>query len=75
MKSAFKIAVSAWIVALATFPIDALADSKIPINTAREITLDIDHDGKLDRAMLVEDATSGYADLYIYLGSAPESSI
>lgn len=68
MKSALQIAVLAWIVAVATLPIDAFADSKIPNYAPREIKLDIDHDGKLDRAMLVEDAAHGYADLYIYLG-------
>jgi hypothetical protein len=40
-----------------------------PARPPSEVVLDIDHDGKLDRAVLVEDAASGAADLYIYLAT------
>lgn len=33
------------------------------------VTLDIDNDGKTDRAATVENADNGQTDLYIYLGS------
>lgn len=33
-----------------------------------EVTLDMDGDGKADRAALVENAASGASDLYIFLG-------
>jgi hypothetical protein len=37
-----------------------------------EVTLDMDNDGKLDRAVLVGDSEGGYVDIYIYLAAGDE---
>ena len=37
-----------------------------------EATLDIDNDGRMDRAVLVGDSGGGYVDLYIYLAAGDE---
>lgn len=39
-----------------------------------EITLDIDHDGKMDRAISVEAPSNGNGDLSIYLGTGAEKN-
>ena len=72
MKTAFSYAALAWIVALAMAPAWARAQDKLPLKPPYEIALDIDHDGKIDRAVLVEHADSAGADLYIYLGTGDE---
>ena len=53
MKTAFQHAALPWIVALATVPMPALADDKPSTQALYETTLDIDNDGKTDRAVLV----------------------
>ena len=54
MKTAFGHAVLPWIVVLAIVPIAALAEDKPSLEAIDEVTLDIDHDGNTDRAVLVE---------------------
>lgn len=54
---------------LATIPIRVSAEPGRPPEVLREITLDIDRDGKRDRAVLTRnDDERSYVDLYIYLG-------
>jgi hypothetical protein len=54
---------------LATVSTFALADDAPSPKILNEITLDIDHDGKPDRAALVQTADGTDADLYVYLDS------
>lgn len=72
MKTAFQHAVLPWIVALATVPMSALAEYKPSIGELYEITLDIDNDGKIDRAAMVRHPDGAQADLYIYLAVGDE---
>ena len=72
MKTAFGHAVLPWIVVLAIVPISALAEDKPSLEAIDEVTLDIDHDGNTDRAVLVETSDRGDADLYIYLAVGNE---
>lgn len=72
MKTAFRRAALAWSVALAMMAAYALGQDKPPLKPPYEVTLDIDHDGKMDRAVLVEDAATGNGDLYIYLATGAE---
>ncbi|MCV3205058.1 hypothetical protein OHD62_09195 [Mesorhizobium sp. YC-39] len=63
MKTAFLHAV--WIVAFAAMP--ALAgNTAVP---SFEVTLDMDNDGRMDRALIIEDRDNGQADLAIYLAA------
>jgi hypothetical protein len=48
------------------------AENKPALEALSEVTLDIDRDGKLDRAVLVGDPESEYVDLYIYLAAGDE---
>jgi hypothetical protein len=50
----------------------ALAENKPGLEALSEVMLDIDRDGKLDRAVLVGDPESGSLDLYIYLAADDE---
>ncbi len=50
----------------------ALGQDKPPLKPPYEVTLDIDHDGKTDRAVLVENPATGNGDLYIYLATGSE---
>jgi hypothetical protein len=59
---------AAWLVALATVTTPALADNA----PAFELKLDIDRDGKMDRAVVLQDNT-GSADLNIYLAIGEEN--
>lgn len=72
MKTACRYAASAWIVALAMVPAHARVQDIPPLKPPYEGTLDIDRDGKMDRAILVEDPSTGNGDLYIYLGTGAE---
>ena len=74
MNTAFQHAVLPWIVALATVPMSALAENELSNEDLYEITLDIDNDGKMDRAVLVRQPhpDSAQVDLYIYLGAGDE---
>ena len=67
MMTAFPHAALPGIVALAIVPMSALAEPSV--ETLYEVTLDIDHDGKPDRAVAVEETDSGQGDLYIYLAA------
>jgi hypothetical protein len=69
MKTACRYGALAWIVTLAMMSPYARAQDKPPFKPPPEITLDIDHDGKMDRAVLVEHPATGNGDLYIYLGT------
>jgi hypothetical protein len=59
----------AWIAVLAMIPGYALAEDSSPPKPPYEVRLDFDNDGKMDRAVLVEDPTTGTADLSIYLAA------
>jgi hypothetical protein len=72
MKTLFGHAVLPWIVVLAIVPISALAEDKPSHEAIDEVTLDIDHDGNADRAVLVEPPDRPGADLYIYLAVGNE---
>jgi hypothetical protein len=52
--------------ATALLAVSALA---APLDDVHEVTLDIDQDGRADRAALVRNKTSGDLDLYIYSGA------
>jgi hypothetical protein len=47
----------------------ALADGAPSPKVLNEVTLDIDHDGKPDRAALAQTSDGADADLYVYLGA------
>jgi hypothetical protein len=47
----------------------AFADSDPPKDGAYEATLDLDQDGKMDRAIVTQDPGDGQADLAIYLSA------
>jgi hypothetical protein len=72
MKSAFQLASLSCIVAFVIAPTSALAEDKPSPDAPTEITLDIDHDGRLDRAALLRLPESADADLHIYLGTGSE---
>jgi hypothetical protein len=50
----------------------ALAENKPGLKALSEVTLDIDNDGAMDRAVLVDDSESGVVNLYIYLAAGDE---
>ncbi|RWA63512.1 hypothetical protein [Mesorhizobium sp.] len=60
---------AAWLVALAAMPVPALAGDK----PAFELSLDIDQDGTMDRAVVMQD--DGPAELYVYLGKERKSPV
>jgi len=72
MKTAFRRTALAWSVALAMIPAHVRAQDEPPLKPPYEVTLDIDHDGRPDRAVLVEDPATGKGGLYIYLGAGTE---
>lgn len=55
-------------IALATSGVGTLARGQGPGRMLHEVTLDIDRDGKPDRAVLLQPAGSSYVDLHIHLG-------
>jgi hypothetical protein len=65
MTTVFQRLVLAAIFAVAGVPVAAVAQEGRP--APMEATLDIDHDGKMDRAVMVGD------DLYIYLSASDEN--
>lgn len=68
MKAAFSWMALCSIAAVAAIPITAFAETSSPLEGPFEVTLDIDHDGRLDRAVLVRHPDWALADLSIYLG-------
>ncbi len=67
MRTALHLATLPWFVALAALPVPAFAEN----GPAFELKLDIDQDGKMDRATVLQEA-GGPADLYIYLAAGEE---
>jgi hypothetical protein len=67
MKSRLRCAALSY--ALAMVSSYALADGRPSPKVLNEIALDIDHDGKPDRAALVQTSEGTDADLYIYLAT------
>ncbi|QKD04939.1 hypothetical protein [Mesorhizobium loti] len=67
MKTALHHAALPWLVALVAVPAPAFAESA----PAFELKLDIDQDGKMDRAVVMQ-APGGSADLTIYLAAGEE---
>lgn len=65
---------SYFVALLAFFPLTATStaaqeDDPVPQNVPREVTLDLNGDGKPDRAVIVETAEDGSGDLLIYFGA------
>ncbi|WP_133254707.1 hypothetical protein [Mesorhizobium delmotii] len=50
----------------------SLAENGPAAEAPLEVALDIDDDGQMDRAVMVQDPDSGQADLYIYLAAGDE---
>jgi hypothetical protein len=69
MKTAFEHAVLPLAVALTAAAAPASAESYPPIDGPFEVTLDMDNDGAMDRAVLVRHSEGGLADLSIYLAA------
>ena len=63
MRTAFHLAVWSWLLALAATPMPALAENA----PGFDLKLDIDQDGKTDRAVIIQELGEP-ADLLIYLG-------
>ncbi len=59
-------------VVLASAQIGALAQDKPPRKVVHDVMLDIDRDGRMDRAVLVGQADGPYVDLWIYLRTGDE---
>ncbi|MEH2546976.1 hypothetical protein V1283_003621 [Bradyrhizobium sp. AZCC 2262] len=75
MKTAFRPARWVWILFLAIIPVRLSAEPGRSLEVLREITLDIDQDGKRDRAVLTRnDDESSYVDLHIYLDDDTDKS-
>jgi hypothetical protein len=72
MKTAFHHAALPYIVAFLAIPMSALAENEPMAEAPFEITLDIDNDGQMDRAVMVQDPDNGQADLYVYLAAGDE---
>src|SRR5829696_9237898 len=60
------------VVVLASVQIGALAQDKPPREVVHDVMLDIDRDGRMDRAVLVRQADDPYVDLWIYLRTGDE---
>lgn len=58
--------------ALAVASAGAVAQTQPSSQERHEVTLDIDNDGRMDRAVLVGNPASGYGDLSIYLDAGTE---
>ncbi|MBA1141552.1 hypothetical protein [Mesorhizobium neociceri] len=69
MRTAFHLAAFPWLVVLAAMPAPALAENA----EAFELKLDIDQDGKLDGAAVMQEP-GGPADLQIYLAADEENA-
>ncbi|QKC97926.1 hypothetical protein [Mesorhizobium sp. NZP2298] len=67
MKTVLHHATLPWLVALAALPVPAFAEN----DPAFELKLDIDQDGKMDRAVVMQEP-GGPADLYIYTAAGEE---
>jgi hypothetical protein len=59
-------------VVLAVGPVCARAQDDLSPEVSHEIVLDIDHDGAMDRVMVVKDPQSIYSELWIYLKAGAE---
>ncbi len=68
MTTAVRLAALALMATFVFVPACACAQDKPGPKMLYNIALDIDHDGKLDRAAVVQDPADIYAALYIYLG-------
>jgi hypothetical protein len=65
MKAALHLAVLPWIAALVAVPMAVRAQDEPPF----EVTLDIDNDGQIDRAMITTNPEDESADLSLYLAA------
>ena len=75
VKTTIRPAPWIWLLFLAIIPIRLSAEPVRPPEMLREITLDIDQDGKQDRTVLTRnDDESSYVDLTIYLGDDTDKS-
>jgi hypothetical protein len=68
MLSRYRHLVWLWIAVLAACPLAAVADDTALLGDRTEAILDIDGDGKLDRAVLTRHPDGGTVDIAIYLG-------
>ena len=67
--TAVRFARWAWLLVLVAIPIQVSAQPGRSLEVVREITLDINRDGRPDRAVLARNDDEGtYVDLTIYLG-------
>jgi hypothetical protein len=70
MKTVFRHAALVLIIGLAGVSASAIAESEPSAEPLHEITLDIDHDGKTDRVVIVmQDPDGAQADLHVYLAA------
>jgi hypothetical protein len=65
MKAALHLAALPWIAVFAAAPMAARAQDEPPF----EITLDMNNDGQIDRAMITTNPDDGSADLSLYLAA------
>ena len=65
MKAALHLAALPWIAALVAVPMAVRAQEGPPF----EITLDMDNDGRIDRAVITTNPDDGSADLSLYLAA------
>jgi hypothetical protein len=72
MKQLFQYAALPWIMAAAIGFGGASAENRPSLTVLSGVTFDIDHDGKLDRAVAVQGSASIYAELGISLGAGTE---
>lgn len=73
MKTALRQAAVAWMAALSVVPASAFAENDSVSDAPKEISLDIDNDGRMDRAILIKQPRSGSADLHIYLAAGDDT--
>jgi len=65
MRTGFQVVLS--VVVLASAQPGTLAQNKAPREVLHEVSLDINRDGRMDRAVLVRESHPAYTDLWIYL--------
>ena len=73
MRPALPLAARYLAAALAMVPTGASAEQAASPGERYEVVLDIDRDGRMDRAVLLRHPVGAAADLLIYLGAGPEA--
>jgi hypothetical protein len=75
MKPAFPWAALRLAAALAMVPIGASAEAAASPGNRHEVVIDIDRDGRPDRAVLLRHPRGAAADLLIYLGAGSSEAL